>query len=164
MILNSNDKNTRDESPNSDEAGQGQTRDAKDWRALTEEQWQGYLDEERFYILRKAGTEQAFSGEYCDNKTQGVYHCAACGDALFNSESKYDSGTGWPSFDRPANADCVEELHDSSHGMNRVEVRCKRCASHMGHVFEDGPTVTTGRRYCINSKSLKFKKSARDTT
>jgi peptide-methionine (R)-S-oxide reductase len=132
----------------------------EDWRTLTEEQWRKRLGDKRFYILRKAGTEQAHTGIYCDSKEIGAYRCAGCSAVLFLSDHKYDSGTGWPSFDRPAEAASVEERADYSHGMNRIEILCERCGSHLGHVFEDGPVLTTGRRYCINSMSLQFDSSA----
>lgn len=128
-----------------------------DWRQLSDSEWRERLSEERFYVMRKAGTEHAHTGKYCDYKKDGVYHCAGCGKHLFDSKHKYDSGTGWPSFDRVIDEDVAEECTDASYNMNRMEVRCNRCASHLGHVFEDGPVSTTGKRYCINSVALNFK-------
>ena len=123
----------------------------------TEEQWKQELDSETYRITRQAGTEAAFTGKYCDLKDKGIYKCAACGEALFSSETKYDSGSGWPSFYAPADADVVAQNDDHSHGMIRSEVVCSKCDSHLGHVFPDGPPET-GLRYCINSGSLDFEK------
>jgi peptide-methionine (R)-S-oxide reductase len=121
----------------------------------TDEEWKQQLSEEEFYITRKAGTERAFTGKYYDNKDDGMYRCKCCGEPLFSSEEKYDSGSGWPSFWKPKDDMQLEELRDTSHGMTRVEVRCPRCEAHLGHVFEDGPQPS-GLRYCINSSSLDF--------
>jgi peptide-methionine (R)-S-oxide reductase len=123
----------------------------------SDEQWRKELDEQRYHVLREKGTERAFSGEYWDLKDSGMYHCAACGEPLFSSATKYDSGSGWPSFYQPASDGNVSELADHSHGMLRTEVICSKCQSHLGHVFPDGPEQT-GLRYCINSASLDFKK------
>jgi peptide-methionine (R)-S-oxide reductase len=119
----------------------------------TEDEWKKKLTREEYQILREKGTERAFSGEYWDQKSPGVYKCAGCGQELFDSETKFDSGTGWPSFYRPVEEDNVEAATDDSHGMRRTEVVCSRCGGHLGHVFEDGP-APTGLRYCINSVSL----------
>ena len=125
--------------------------------AKTEQQWQEELDEESYHVLRKKGTERAFTGRYWNLKDKGIYSCAGCGLNLFSSDAKYDSGSGWPSFYQPSSKSNITELADSSGGMIRTEVICKKCESHLGHVFPDGPPKT-GLRYCINSASLVFKK------
>ena len=125
--------------------------------AKTEQQWQEELDEESYHVLRKKGTERAFTGRYWNLKDKGIYNCAGCGLNLFSSDAKYDSGSGWPSFYQPSSKSNISELADNSGGMIRTEVICKKCESHLGHVFPDGPPKT-GLRYCINSASLVFKK------
>jgi peptide-methionine (R)-S-oxide reductase len=122
----------------------------------TDEQWRDGLSPEEYAVLRQAGTERAFTGEYTDTETIGTYSCKACGTALFESDTKFHSGCGWPSFYQPI-TDTVEYLEDNSHGMKRVEVRCATCGSHLGHVFPDGYGTPTGDRYCINSISLTLK-------
>lgn len=122
----------------------------------TDEQLRLKLTPEQYHIMREKGTEPAFSGKYYNNHETGMYECAACGHALFSSDAKFDSGTGWPSFDKPVNLENVELHEDTSLFMHRTEVICKHCGSHLGHVFNDGPTDTTGQRYCINSCALSF--------
>lgn len=121
----------------------------------TEQEWREKLGPDRYRILRQHGTEAPWTGELLGNKEQGEYVCAGCGEPLFASDTKYESGSGWPSFTAPAAADAVKEITDTSHGMTRVEVRCAKCEGHLGHVFPDGPGPE-GLRYCINSASLDF--------
>jgi len=123
---------------------------------LTEDQWRERLSPEQYHILREAGTERAFTGKYEQNKAPGMYACAGCGAPLFMSDTKYNSGSGWPSYTAPISGEAVHEHVDRSHGMTRTEVRCAKCEGHLGHVFPDGPGPE-GLRYCINSASLDFK-------
>ncbi len=125
----------------------------------TEEEWRRELTPEQYRVVRQGATEAAFSGQYADTKDKGVYRCAACGAELFSSDTKFDSGTGWPSFTNPTHREHIALREDLSGGMRRVEVLCQRCGSHLGHVFDDGPIEKGGKRYCINSCALDLKKS-----
>ena len=118
-------------------------------------EWRKQLTPEQYHVAREKGTERAFTGAYWDNHKDGVYRCIGCGSPLFQSDTKFESGTGWPSFTEPMLKDAVELEEDTSHGMRRIEVHCKKCGTHLGHVFPDGPGPT-GQRYCINSCSLNF--------
>jgi peptide-methionine (R)-S-oxide reductase len=125
----------------------------------SEEEWKGLLSPEEFYVLRQKGTERAFTGEYTDHTADGIYRCAGCGSELFKSDAKFHSGCGWPSFYEGIDKEKIEEHEDTTHGMRRVEVTCRKCGGHLGHVFPDGHGTPTGMRYCINSISIKFEPS-----
>jgi peptide-methionine (R)-S-oxide reductase len=127
----------------------------------TEEEWRQLLTPQQFHVLRESGTERAFSGEYWNVHDDGTYHCAACDAVVFSADTKFESGSGWPSFFDVIDEDAVELVEDRSHGMIRTEVRCRRCGSHLGHLFADGPRPT-GQRYCMNSASLRLEKAADD--
>lgn len=124
----------------------------------TNEEWKKVLDEETYNVTRQGGTETPFTGKYNATKEKGMYKCSNCGLELFSSETKFDSGTGWPSFTDPANKENVELVPDDRAGMRRIEVRCKRCGAHLGHVFDDGPKDKGGKRFCINSCALDLEK------
>jgi peptide-methionine (R)-S-oxide reductase len=122
---------------------------------LTDEEWRSMLTDEQYQITRQCGTEPPFTGKYNKHYEAGIYFCSSCGNELFTSATKYDSGSGWPSFSKPLNNENISTKIDTTYGMNRMEIKCGRCGSHLGHVFEDGP-LPTGLRYCVNSASLKF--------
>jgi peptide-methionine (R)-S-oxide reductase len=126
----------------------------------TDAQWREELTPEQYQVLRKAGTESPFTGKYVDNHADGTYTCAGCGAELFDSETKFESGSGWPSFTEPKVAEAVEVKRDVSHGMIRTEVVCRACGGHLGHVFEDGPRDRGGLRYCMNSCAMEFQPTA----
>ena len=121
----------------------------------TNEEWRQELTKEQYEVCRLKGTEYPFTGKYWNHKEDGAYRCICCGNVLFDSETKFDSGTGWPSFSDPANLQNLKFVSDKGHGMQRIEVQCNKCGAHLGHVFDDGP-LPTGKRYCINSASLEF--------
>src|SRR2546423_15494874 len=128
-----------------------------DLKTKSEEDLKNKLTPEQYHVTQEKGTEPAFTGKYVNNHESGMYECVVCGQQLFSSDTKFDSGTGWPSFDNPVNKEHIELRPDDSFGMRRTEVICKNCGAHLGHLFDDGPKETTGLRYCINSCALNFK-------
>jgi len=131
-------------------------------QTISEEEWKQRLDPESYRVLRQKGTERAFTGEYYLNKSTGIYECKACGNEIFHSKDKYDSGCGWPSFTHPVSEDAITVTMDYSHGMVREEICCAACGGHLGHRFPDGPKDKGGIRYCINSVSLDFRKKEKE--
>ena len=127
---------------------------------LTDAEWRAKLTPEQYQVLRQSGTERAFAGALDQNKAPGMYKCAGCGEPVFSSETKFNSGSGWPSYTAPVAGEAVEEIRDVSHGMVRTEVRCAKCEGHLGHVFPDGPRDQGGLRYCINSAALDFQEKS----
>ena len=130
---------------------------SEDYENVTDEEWKQKLSPSLYQILRQKATERAFTGKYLDNKEKGIYQCAGCGTELFQSDTKFDSGSGWPSFFQPINSENVATEIDQAHGMTREEIVCKKCGGHLGHLFNDGPPQS-GLRYCVNGASLEFKK------